>query len=169
MSRTCCFRCYFSLSHCEFFCTGKYLFLLHFMFSIIISWEEKESWIPFFTEASKVYLLNRENRGFSEALHYRLTNYCGDDVIRSAVRTNGAGAQNYYLRGSRAAVRPRHNGEIPGRRGASDGSPHGKQKSRRLFRRHRRAWQFAILRAMTLAGDEAPALSRCAGDDSSSG
>lgn len=57
-----------------------------------------------------------------------------------------------------AAVRPRHNNKIPGRRGASDGIPMGSERERetdfclRSRRGHRRAWQFATPRAMTLAG-----------------
>lgn len=108
-----------------FFFTGEVSF--HFTFytsSVIILWEEKaECLLP-----PKVRLPNREYHGLWSIaeLHRRLTNCRGSDEIRSAV-----GAPNYYLRGSRAAVRPRHNGEIPGRRGASDGILIGSERERK--------------------------------------
>lgn len=115
-----------------FFTRGKASLL--FISSAIISWEEKGSCTSLPTEAPKRSSSElRKSWGLSEARHHRIIPQT-DKLPRSRCNPIGAvgtdGAPNYYLCGSRTAVQPRHNGEIPGRRGASDGILMGNDRKR---------------------------------------
>jgi len=126
-------------------------------------------------ETSKVRFSNLENHRLWSVteLYRRLTNCRSGDIIQSAVGLVPR-VPNYYLRGSLAAARLRHNGEIPGRRGVSDGilmkaRERVKEKERKSKgEREKEMFAFAriadvVIRdnyraAMTLAEDGAPAL-----------